>query len=180
MRRTIMTGLFTSLLLTSLSTLAVADGDRADRHDTRGDAKDRDRDRGDAKDRDRDRGDAKDRRDRRSAAPRRVNRPAVRPDRHALVRQPVFVDNGRLKFGDISRPFVRPVARAHYTNRRVRPHLLIEDHGSQPGYLWVSGAWVWNNDEWRWTDGHFAPDPQYATYYDDGSYDYAVDLLLRR
>jgi hypothetical protein len=163
MRRTIVTGLLTTLLLTTLASSAIADG--------RGDHRDRNDDRGDRRGGDR---------DRRPAAPRRVDRPAIRPDRRAIERRPVFVDNGQLRFGGVSRSYERPVIRDHYYDRRARPRVLTENHGDQPGYIWLAGAWIWTRDEWRWTDGHFIPDPQYATYYDDGSYDYAVKITIGR
>jgi hypothetical protein len=135
-------------------------------------------------DRDRGRGDH-DRRDHRPNARdhrndgHRVNRPAQRANRRVLHRQPVRAQNGRYVFaGGVHRTYQRPVIRSRYYNVRARPQLIVESYDPVPGYIWVRGSWAWSGREWRWNDGYFASDPQYATYYDDGSYDYSVNVHI--
>jgi hypothetical protein len=108
----------------------------------------------------------------------RVNRPAQRSDRRAINRRAIHVNNsGHFVFHNgIRRAYTRPVIRARYYNVRVRPQIIVENYQAVPGYIWVRGHWTWNGREWRWFGGHFAPDPQYSTYYDDGSYDYSVSI----
>jgi len=99
--------------------------------------------------------------------------------RHAVTRRVVYANDGRFVFaGGTSHAYVRPVIRTHYYNARVRPLLVTENYGYEPGYVWVRGQWTWAGNEWRWGDGHYMPDPQYSNYYDDGSYDYAVHVRL--
>lgn len=118
-------------------------------------------------------------RDHRNDRPQRVNRPAQRPDRRVITRRPVYVNNGRFVFGaGVGRAYVRPVFRTRYYNARVRPQLIVESYGNEPGYIWVRGRWVWGGNEWLWNDGHFEPDPQYSNYYDDGSFDYSVNINI--
>jgi hypothetical protein len=118
-------------------------------------------------------------RDHRDNRPQRVNRPAQRADRHAISRRPVYVNNGRFVFASGgSRAYTRPVIRARYYNPRVRPVMVVENYGSEPGYIWVRGQWMWSGNEWQWNDGHFVPDPQYSNYYDDGSYDYSFNISV--
>ncbi|CAN5911914.1 hypothetical protein BH11MYX3_BH11MYX3_38920 [soil metagenome] len=118
------------------------------------------------------------RQDRRNEPPRRVNRPG-RADRRAVNRGPVRVTNGHYVFGGgVSYAYNRPVIRTRYYNARVRPRLVVENYRAVPGYVWVRGGWTWDNTEWRWGDGYYAADPQYQTYYDDGSYDYSVSLRI--
>jgi hypothetical protein len=108
----------------------------------------------------------------------RVNRPAQRSDRRAVDRRAIHVNNrGHFVFHNgIRRAYTRPVIRARYYNVRVRPQLVVERYEAVPGYIWVRGQWSWNGAEWRWGGGHFAPDPQYSNYYDDGSYDYSISI----
>jgi len=117
--------------------------------------------------------------DHRDHQPERVNRPAQRANRQVIARRPVYVNNGRFVFaGGVSRAYTRPVIHARYYNARVHPQLIVENYRPEPGYIWVSGQWRWSGDEWRWGEGHFVPDPQYSNYYDDGSYDYSVNIRL--
>lgn len=111
--------------------------------------------------------------------PKRVNRPAQRSNRRAIARRPVYAANGHFVFHDgIRRSYARPVIQARYYNVRVRPQLVVENYGSVPGYVWVRGSWSWTGREWSWNSGHFAPDMQYSNYYDDGSYDYSVNVHI--
>ncbi|MEO8554415.1 MAG: hypothetical protein ABI678_30780 [Kofleriaceae bacterium] len=107
-----------------------------------------------------------------------MNRPAQRQDRRVMVRQPVRITNGRYVFGGVSHVYVRPVFSTRYYDRRVRPRLVVENYTPQPGYIWVRGSWNWTGREWMWGDGYYAADPQYSNYYDDGSYDYSVNVHL--
>ena len=91
-----------------------------------------------------------------------------------MTRRPVYVNDGRFVFSSgVSRSYQRPVIYTRYYNARVRPRIIVENYPSEPGYIWVSGGWTWIGSEWQWGGGHYAPDPQYSTYYDDGSYDYS-------
>jgi len=109
----------------------------------------------------------------------RVNRPAQRANRRVIPRRAVHVHNGHFVFaGGVSRAYHRPVIRARYYNVRVRPQIIVENYRPEPGYIWVRGQWIWSGYEWRWGDGHFVPDPQYSNYYDDGSYDYSVNISI--
>ena len=115
----------------------------------------------------------------RNHEPQRVNRPAQRANRRVIARRPVYVDNGRFAFGGgVSRVYTRPTIRARYYNARVRPLVIVENYRPEPGYVWVRGEWAWSGREWQWGDGHYMPDPQYLNYYDDGSYDYSVNLSI--
>lgn len=108
----------------------------------------------------------------------RANRPARRADRRAVVRQPVHVADGRFVFANgTTRVYRRPVIRRYY-NASVRPRVVVENYRAEPGYIWVRGGWTWVGSEWQWGGGHYAPDPQYQTYYDDGSYDYSPSLRV--
>jgi hypothetical protein len=101
-----------------------------------------------------------------------VVRDRGRPGRRAVVRNRVYVNNGRYVFGGgISRTYVRPVIRTHYYDVRVRPVILVENMEPVPGYVWYRGAWNWNGYEWVWVSGHYEPDVRYSTWYDDGTYD---------
>lgn len=89
-----------------------------------------------------------------------------------IVREPVFVTDGRFMFSNgTTRKYRRPVIRRYY-NVNVRPRIIVESYPSEPGYIWVRGGWTWVGSEWQWGGGHYMPDPQYSAYYDDGSYDY--------
>jgi hypothetical protein len=135
---------------------------------------DRDRDRG----RDR-RGNRPDVRDNRNRPPERVNRPARRSDRRVINRRPVHLSNGRFVFeGGVTQVYRRPLIRGRYFNVRIRPQLVVESYLPVPGYIWVRGQWIWSGTEWQWNDGYYAPDPQYSNYYDDGSYDYSINIRL--
>lgn len=95
------------------------------------------------------------------------------PNRRVVTRNRVYVNNGRYHFhGGITRAYVRPVIHTRYYNYRVRPRIIVENMQPVPGYIWVGGNWSWNGFEWIWNGGHYAPDPQYSAYYDDGSWDY--------
>jgi hypothetical protein len=95
-----------------------------------------------------------------------------RPGRRVVVRNRVYVNNGRYVFGGgVSRVYVRPVIRAHYYDVRVRPVVLVENMEPVPGYVWIRGGWNWNGYEWAWVSGHYEPDMRYSNYYDDGTYD---------
>jgi hypothetical protein len=153
----------TAVTLTMFCGLAAADGHDHD-HDNR---RDDHRERGPAV------------HEQRNNQPQRVNRPAQRPDRRVISRRPVYVTNGRFQFvGGSSHGYTRPVIRTHYYDARVRPQLMVENYGSEPGYIWVRGQWTWSGREWVWGDGHFVPDPQYSNYYDDGSYDYSANISI--
>jgi hypothetical protein len=117
--------------------------------------------------------------DRNRAQPKRVNRPAQRSNRRAISRRPIHANNGAFVFHNgIRRTYTRPVIQARYYNVRYRPQLVVENYDAVPGYIWVRGSWAWTGREWRWNGGHFAPDMQYSTYYDDGSYDYSVSFRI--
>ncbi|MBA3819297.1 MAG: hypothetical protein H0X17_10425 [Deltaproteobacteria bacterium] len=118
-------------------------------------------------------------RDHRGSPPQRANRPARRADRRAVDRQTVRATNGRFVFANgTTRVYRRPVIRTHYYNASVRPRVIVESYRSEPGYIWVRGGWTWVGSEWQWGGGYYAPDPQYQTYYDDGSYDYSPSLRV--
>jgi hypothetical protein len=111
--------------------------------------------------------------------PARTNRPARRADRRAINRNTVYATDGRFAFSNgRTRVYRQPVIRARYYNARVRPRLIVERYPVEPGYIWVRGAWTWSGSEWRWGGGHYAPDPQYSVYYDDGSYDYSSNFSV--
>jgi hypothetical protein len=117
--------------------------------------------------------------DHRNNQPGRVNRPAQRANRRVVARRAVYANNGRFVFaGGGSHVYTRPVIHARYYDARVRPQLIVENYSPEPGYVWSRGQWSWSGREWRWGDGHFVPDPQYSNYYDDGSYDYSVNISL--
>ena len=117
-------------------------------------------------------------RDHRNGPPQRVNRPARRADRRAVNRQTVYVTDGRFVFANgTTRVYRRPAVRRYY-NASVRPRLIVESYPAEPGYIWVRGGWTYVGSEWQWGGGHYAPDPQYQTYYDDGSYDYSPSLKV--
>jgi hypothetical protein len=154
--------LVTALTLSLLGGVAIADR----QHDRRDNQRDK-------------RAGVRDQRDHRPHA-KRVNRPAQRADRRVLTRRPIHVTNGHYVFHNgVRRAYTRPVIRARYYNVRHRPQFVVENYAPVPGYIWVRGNWNWNGREWRWNDGHFAPDPQYSNYYDDGSYDYSVSFSGR-
>jgi hypothetical protein len=160
----------TLLALTLLGGVAFADRDhRRDRRDDR-----RDDRRNDRYDR---RGPAvqgpavRDHRDRRYVR-RPDHRTDRRHDRRPVVRNRVYVNNGRYVFnGGVSRTYVRPVIRHRYYNYRVRPTVIVENYDPVPGYVWVAGQWQWNGYEWIWMSGHYAPDTRYRVWYDDGSWE---------
>jgi hypothetical protein len=131
--------------------------------------------------RDRDRGDRGDRRsggvivrDQRGPVVVR-DRDRGRPGRRAVVRNRVYVNNGRYVFGGgYSRTYVRPVIRQRYYDVRYRPTIIVENMEPVPGYVWIRGAWQWNGGAWQWVSGHYEPDTRYSNWYDDGSYDLTV------
>ena len=109
----------------------------------------------------------------RPAPAQRDYRPAVRYQRRPVVRNRVYVNNGRYVFaGGVTRTYVRPVIRHRYYNYRVRPTIIVENYEPVPGYVWIAGQWQWNGYEWIWMSGHYAPDTRHRVWYDDGSYDY--------
>ncbi len=115
----------------------------------------------------------------RGNSPVRANRPARRADRRAVTRNAVYASDGRFAFSNgTTRVYRRPVIRDRYYNVNVRPRLIVESYPVEPGYLWVRGGWAWGGSEWQWRGGHYAPDPQYSTYYDDGSYDYSSSFRV--
>lgn len=96
-----------------------------------------------------------------------------------MTRNPVYVADGRFVFANgTTRVYRQPAIRTHYYNVRVRPRLIVERYPVEPGYIWVRGSWTWTGSEWRWGGGHYAPDPRYAVYYDDGSYDYSSNISV--
>lgn len=98
-------------------------------------------------------------------------RPARR-DRRAVVRNHVYVSNGRYVFhGGVTRTYARPVIRHRYYDVRVRPTIIVENYDPVPGYIWIQGHWNWNGYEWLWISGHYAPDTRYRVWYDDGTYE---------
>ena len=102
----------------------------------------------------------------------RDHRPVVRRERRAVVRNRVYVNNGRYVFHNgISRTYVRPVIRHRYYDVRVRPTIIVENYDPAPGYIWVAGYWQWNGYEWIWMSGHYAPDTRYRVWYDDDSWE---------
>lgn len=102
----------------------------------------------------------------------RVYTGRVSPTRRVYTRNRVYVSNGHYRFHN-GRTVVynRPVISRRYYDFRVRPTVIVENYPSQPGYIWVSGHWNWNGNEWIWIGGHYAPDPAIRNYYDDGSWD---------
>ena len=139
---------YTLLALTLMGGVAIADRDRdrrSDRRDRRDDRHDRARD-------------------------HRVHR--HNPNRRAVVRNRVYVNNGNYRFHNgVTRVYRRPVISHRYYNYRVRPQIIVENYDPVPGYVWINGTWSWNGREWYWNNGHYAPDTRYKVYYDDGSYD---------
>jgi hypothetical protein len=96
-----------------------------------------------------------------------------------IDRRPIYVVDGRFVFANgTSRAYRRPVLHRRYYNARVRPRLIVEHYRREPGYIWVRGSWTWIGTEWQWGGGHYAPDPQYSVYYDDGSYDYSTTFSV--
>lgn len=55
-----------------------------------------------------------------------------------------------------------PVIRQRYFDIRYRPQVVVENYAPVSGYYWVNGRWDWNGVEWRWTAGHYEPNPTYA------------------
>ena len=102
----------------------------------------------------------------------RPYRGTYRADRRVVVRRPLYVNSGRFTFHN-GRTVVynRPVIRQRYYDVRIRPQVVVENYPHQYGYIWVSGSWNWNGYEWVWTSGHYEPDPDIDTYYDDDSYE---------
>jgi len=96
-----------------------------------------------------------------------------------MTRNPVFVSDGRFVFSNgTTRVDRRPVIRTHDYRANVRPRLIVESYPVEPGYVWVRGSWTWSGSEWQWGGVHYAPDPQYSTYYDDVSYDYSSNVNI--
>lgn len=96
----------------------------------------------------------------------------IRANRRVIDRRPIYVNNGAYVFHGGQRVvYRRPVIARRYYDVRVRPQVIVENYPSQNGYIWVSGNWSWNGGEWIWTGGHYAPDPSFTQFYDDGSYD---------
>lgn len=96
----------------------------------------------------------------------------VSHDRRVVYRRPLYHNNGRFTFHNGQTVvYRRPVIRDQYYDYRVRPQPIVESYPNQNGYIWVNGSWSWNGYEWTWTAGYYAPDPNYQTYYSDGSYD---------
>jgi hypothetical protein len=109
---------------------------------------------------------------------KRVNRPG-RANRRVVTRGPVRANGGRYVFSNgVTHTYRRPVISGRYYNVRSRPVLIVENYTPVPGYIWIRGQWAWGGREWRWNDGHYAADPQYSAYYDDGSYDYSVNIRI--
>lgn len=118
-------------------------------------------------------------RDHRKSAPQQSNRPAHRSDRRVVRRGPVRANNGRFVFaGGVTHTYTRPVIRTRYYNARVRPAYIVESYPRVPGYIWVRGGWTWSGSEWRWGSGYYAADPQYRTYYSDGSFDLSLNVRI--
>ncbi len=69
----------------------------------------------------------------------------------------VRASGGRYVFpGGVVRVYKRPVIRARYYDRRVRPAIIVESYDPVPGYVWVAGNWTWGGSEWIWTPGYWA------------------------
>ena len=100
------------------------------------------------------------------------NRRVVRQaPRYRIERRPVYVNRDRFVFhGGFSRVYHRPVIKYRYYDYRVRPQPIFETIETVPGYIWVSGQWMWGGQEWIWNPGHYAVDPnfQYSQYDYDG------------
>jgi hypothetical protein len=102
----------------------------------------------------------------------RVYTGRVSPTRRVYTRERVYVNNGHYRFHNgRTVVYTRPVISRRYYDFRVRPTVIVENYPSQAGYIWVSGHWNWNGNEWIWIGGHYAPDPAIRNYYDDGSWD---------
>ena len=96
----------------------------------------------------------------------------VSHDRRVVYRRPLYHNNGRFTFHNGQTVvYQRPAIHERYYDYQVRPQPIAETYPNQNGYIWVAGTWSWNGYEWAWTAGYYAPDPNYQTYYSDGSYD---------
>jgi hypothetical protein len=103
---------------------------------------------------------------------RRVYTGPVRANRRVYNRTVVHVNGGNYRFHNgTSVVYRRPYIARRYYDVRFRPQVIVENYPSQNGYIWVSGHWNWTGAEWNWIGGHYAPDPNIRTYYDDGSYE---------
>lgn len=103
---------------------------------------------------------------------RRVYNGPVRANRRVVVRNNLYVNNGNFRFHNgHTVVYRRPTFNTHYYDVRFRPQIVVENYPAQHGHIWVSGHWNWTGAEWSWVGGHYAPDPSYANYYDDGSYE---------
>jgi len=116
----------------------------------------------------------------------RVNAPrvVVTQPRVVVQQRPVYVQHTRV----VRRPIyvAAPRLRVRYYNYYQQPTVLAENYQPMTGYYWVAGQWNWDGYEWRWTAGHYEPDPNYVdpsysqpSYDDDvgysGNYDYDDD-----
>jgi hypothetical protein len=100
---------------------------------------------------------------------RRDYRQYQNTNRVRYQRRPVYISNGRFSFGNgLVRVYNRPVIHHRYYDYRYRPQIIVENYDPVPGYIWIQGSWSWNGYEWTWTNGYYAPDPNYTDgYYDD-------------
>ena len=107
----------------------------------------------------------------------RVHSPGVFVQQPRVVVQsrPVYVQHTRV----VRRPIyvTAPRIRVRYYNYYEQPSVLAENYAPMTGYYWVAGKWWWNGYEWKWTAGHYEPDPNYVepSYqpsYEQPSYDY--------
>jgi hypothetical protein len=115
--------------------------------------------------------DRRDRREDRREDRRRYTGP-IRANRRVIERRPIYVNNGRFVFHNgVTRVYNRPVISRRYYDRRFRPTVVVENYPAQHGYIWVGGSWGWGGSEWVWTGGHYAADPSFSVYYDDGSWE---------
>ena len=94
-------------------------------------------------------------------------------NRVRVDRRPVYVNNGRFVFhGGYTRNYHRPVIRQRYYDYHYRPQIIVENYDPVPGYIWIQGHWHWSGYEWVWTNGYYAPDPNWTEpYYQDSYYD---------
>jgi hypothetical protein len=96
-------------------------------------------------------------RDHRAGGPVVRSAPAVRDHRGGHRPKYVRHSGGRYVFpGGVVRVYKRPVIRARYYDRRVRPAIIVESYDPVPGYIWVAGNWTWGGAEWVWTPGYWA------------------------
>ena len=65
--------------------------------------------------------------------------------------------------------YVRPRDEVLYVHRRPpRARLEVVVAAPGPGHVWVSGWWVWRNNDYRWEPGRWMPIPNGRRQWDHG------------